>query len=619
MPLETQVRSGLLTSAEQLSLVDRIRQGDGLAEEELVQRFSRRIRSLAVNRTRDREAARDLVQEVLMNVVSALRGGQLRDAEKLGAFIFGIARNVINNYLRSRGRQPAEEPISDDVADEGADEESEMAERMGLVRRALQRLDRTDQQILSMTLVEGCKPGEISVDARAVRRSRPRAKIARAEEGRRSGPAVAAEPIVSPSQRQHLGPAESGQRHMTCEEIEQSDVMEQYLLGRLPPAARDDFDGHLFECDECFERLETFRALRRELAATATARRAEPVRATRGWIWRWALVPTFATLVIVGVTVWPRAFPPSVPAPARPARRPRRAPRLRRARLPECRSPSSAACSHPRSNPRSFRGVQDAATARFREGMKHYRDGDYRAAIPGLRAAAQLDPEAAHATFFLGICHGLTGQLEAAIRALRQTIAVGDSPYLEEAHFYLAKALLQNNDPAGARQELARTIRLRGLLENEARKLLADAGRIAGAPALNPAASTHGSRSPVTLRLAMSRAARRVPIAMALAFVAVTASAARAQPPDPVEPLRRLIREARFPEAEDGARRLLTETEAASGPDSLQKPHKCWTRWSKRCGVEGGFEPQRRRRSPSGRSQSTKGDSAARIPPWPPA
>ena len=68
----------------------------------------------------------------------------------------------------------------------------------------------------------------------------------------------------------------------------------------------------------------------------------------------------------------------------------------------------------------------------------------------------------------------------------------------------------------------------------------------------------------------MSRAARRVPIAMALAFVAVTASAARAQPPDPVEPLRRLIREARFPEAEDGARRLLTETEAASGPDSLQ-------------------------------------------------
>ena len=184
VPLETQVRSGLLTSAEQLSLVDRIRQGDGLAEEELVQRFSRRIRSLAVNRTRDREAARDLVQEVLMNVVSALRGGQLRDAEKLGAFIFGIARNVINNYLRSRGRQPAEEPISDDIADEGADEESEIAERMGLVRRALQRLDRTDQQILSMTLVEGCKPGEISVtlglsaDVVRARKSRALKKVA---------------------------------------------------------------------------------------------------------------------------------------------------------------------------------------------------------------------------------------------------------------------------------------------------------------------------------------------------------------------------------------------------------------------------------------------------------
>ena len=160
VPPEIPTRSVLLSAEAQLSLVDRIRQGDALAEEELVLRFTTRIRSLATMRTRDREAARDLTQDVLMHALSALRGGQLRNAERLGAFVFGIARNVINNHLRSRGRQPSEEPISDDVP--VVDDDDDFADRMGLVQRALRRLDLTDQRILAMTLVEGCKPWEIS-------------------------------------------------------------------------------------------------------------------------------------------------------------------------------------------------------------------------------------------------------------------------------------------------------------------------------------------------------------------------------------------------------------------------------------------------------------------------
>lgn len=179
VPPEIPERAALLTPEAQLSLVERIRQGDGLAEEELVLRFTTRIRSLAAMRTRDREAARDLVQEVLMNVLSALRGGQLRNAEKLGAFVFGIARNVINNHLRSRSRHPAEEPISDDVPVAAVDDDPELADRMGLVRRALRRLDLTDQRILTMTLVDGCKPGEISsalgLSAEVVRARKSRA------------------------------------------------------------------------------------------------------------------------------------------------------------------------------------------------------------------------------------------------------------------------------------------------------------------------------------------------------------------------------------------------------------------------------------------------------------
>lgn len=265
---------------------------------------------------------------------------------------------------------------------------------------------------------------------------------------------------------------------MTCEQINQHDVMEQYLLGRLPVAARDEFDQHLFECDECFDRLQTLRALRRELQATAAVRRAEPVLPSR-WTWKWALAPAFAAVVIaVGVSLWPRVQPPSAKDPATAASQPSGA--LTPEGAPGQGSPAPVLLAElgriqpPTFTPGSLRGIEDQATARFRDAMTRYAAGDYRGAIPGLRAAVQLDPQAAHATFFLGACHLLIGQLDEAIRALRQTIGVGDSPYVEEAHFYLAKALLQNNDPAGARQELERTIQLEGALEGEARRLLAD-------------------------------------------------------------------------------------------------------------------------------------------------
>jgi anti-sigma factor RsiW len=272
---------------------------------------------------------------------------------------------------------------------------------------------------------------------------------------------------------------------MTCDEITQSDIVEQYLLGRLELAARDEFDEHLFECDECFDRVQTVRALRRELAATAAERRRAPATAARGWIWNWnwklVLAPTLAALVIaVGVSLWPRAIRPGdrVLSPGAGNAASSRGPGTSSGD-PAPTPPVTVALAElgrfepPTYAPASLRGIQDEATTRFLRGMQHYADRDYRAAVADLRAAVRLDPESAHAMFFLGVSSVLTGQLDEGIRALRQTISVGDSPYLEEAHFYLAKAFLQNHDPAQARQEIERTIRLRGPLENESRQLLA--------------------------------------------------------------------------------------------------------------------------------------------------
>ena len=153
----------LLTPQEQSILAERVRSHEPSAEEELVRLFADRVSALAFARTRDRELARDLTQEVMLAVVLALRNGHLREAERLAAFVYGTARNVINNYLRTRSRMPRIDSL--DVELEAAaprPDPMEQSERAGLVRRALGILDSTDRKILLWTLTEGLKPAEIA-------------------------------------------------------------------------------------------------------------------------------------------------------------------------------------------------------------------------------------------------------------------------------------------------------------------------------------------------------------------------------------------------------------------------------------------------------------------------
>jgi RNA polymerase sigma-70 factor, ECF subfamily len=151
------------TSAGELrNLAERIRQGETSAETELVCEFTRRIFVMAVVRTHDRETARELVQDVLMAVIGALRKGQLQDTDKLAAFVHGTARNLINNRLRFESQRPPMEPLSDDLAQASLTEQLEDRERLRLVHQALERLGQEDRKILWMTLVEGRKPREIA-------------------------------------------------------------------------------------------------------------------------------------------------------------------------------------------------------------------------------------------------------------------------------------------------------------------------------------------------------------------------------------------------------------------------------------------------------------------------
>ncbi len=97
---------------EPTELVRRIRAGDPDAEREMVERYSRGITFLLRELTGDASRADDLHQETFRLVFEKVRAGELREPDKLNAFIRQVARNLfIAEYRKSVKR-----PIAGDEA-----------------------------------------------------------------------------------------------------------------------------------------------------------------------------------------------------------------------------------------------------------------------------------------------------------------------------------------------------------------------------------------------------------------------------------------------------------------------------------------------------------------------
>jgi hypothetical protein len=282
----------------------------------------------------------------------------------------------------------------------------------------------------------------------------------------------------------------AGMDTMVCTWIERDEIFEGYVRDALGPDDRDAFEEHFFTCKACFDKLQTYRALQAELRATAGEVAApQPVRVRPRW---WVPLAAAAGLILIAaLTMWLRGSSPPAPestsatapapqiptlTPASPAQ-PSPAPATGQTTRPA--SPSAvpiavlARVDPPIYLPLSLRGPRDEAAERFGTAMTRYAEKDYAGAIPDLRAAVGLNPKAPHALFFLAICELLTSHIDPAVEGLQKTIALGESPYLEEAHFYLAKARLRQNRLQDARDELTRTVERRGRLERGARQLLA--------------------------------------------------------------------------------------------------------------------------------------------------
>jgi RNA polymerase sigma factor (sigma-70 family) len=152
----------ILTSEEQISLAQAIREDRPGAGEEFVRLFGERIRVMMVSRLRDAEEARELTQEALFAGWRVIREGRLRDPERLAAFVLGTARNVLNSYARAHAGITRPVPLTEDLLRLPAPAESRWVEHRRLVAVALKGLSAEDRLVLRLTFVDGLAPREIA-------------------------------------------------------------------------------------------------------------------------------------------------------------------------------------------------------------------------------------------------------------------------------------------------------------------------------------------------------------------------------------------------------------------------------------------------------------------------
>jgi RNA polymerase sigma-70 factor, ECF subfamily len=97
--------SAMNVEVSDADLARRIAAGDREAEAEMCRRMGPRIRLYGLRHLRSSAAADDLVQQVLLKVLEALRTARLREPEKLVQFALGTCRMTVLDLRRNSHRQ----------------------------------------------------------------------------------------------------------------------------------------------------------------------------------------------------------------------------------------------------------------------------------------------------------------------------------------------------------------------------------------------------------------------------------------------------------------------------------------------------------------------------------
>jgi RNA polymerase sigma-70 factor (ECF subfamily) len=165
------------------ALAVRIQAREAAAEEEFVAMFQRRIRGFAMANAGDSALADELSQDVLWAVIRSLRDGKVQQPAQLPAFVWGTARNLLNDRLRTRSREKLT-PLTDDMEMSRPAVEQEEFERQRAAHQAIGTLEPHERGVLLLSLVDGLQADDIAAkigitpDAVRQRKSRALRKLA---------------------------------------------------------------------------------------------------------------------------------------------------------------------------------------------------------------------------------------------------------------------------------------------------------------------------------------------------------------------------------------------------------------------------------------------------------
>ena len=209
---------------------------------------------------------------------------------------------------------------------------------------------------------------------------------------------------------------------LTCALVEERALVERYVAETLTDEhGRADFEAHVIACPRCQDEIRLATAIHTELVRPVSARRPIP----------WLPLGVAAAAVLGGVVL------------LRPAGE--------RSALAEL----GAVAEAPIYLGQAVRGTAAPGDSIFAAAMATYGDRRYAEAAVGLTRALAAGVDSAPALFFLGASELLTSRPADAAAAFRRVLALGETPYLPEAHYYRAKALLRLGDGAAALAELA--------------------------------------------------------------------------------------------------------------------------------------------------------------------
>ncbi|MGO1069866.1 RNA polymerase sigma factor [Lysobacter sp. CA199] len=139
-------------------LAVRCQLGEREAFDALVRRWHGPIRGYARRLCGEDELADEIAQDTWLRVLRGMPG--LRDAARLRAWLFGIARRAAMDRLRGRYAEPAHEHELDSIS--GEDPAPEQTMDLELLQRGLHRLPAMEREVLSLHYLQGLALDEIA-------------------------------------------------------------------------------------------------------------------------------------------------------------------------------------------------------------------------------------------------------------------------------------------------------------------------------------------------------------------------------------------------------------------------------------------------------------------------